>query len=72
MSKDKSKVLAYPAANDNPVLSPAEVAENEKRVRGEACAQEINAVLAKFGCQFSPVVVIANGKIETQINIVAG
>ncbi len=71
MKRYPPKNLARPIDRAAAPLSPAELAENEKRVRGELCAREINALLDKFGCRFSPVMVIADGKIEMQINIVS-
>lgn len=70
MNKEKSKILVSPNGAE-PTLTPAELAALEKQERSQACAEEINAVLAKFGCRFSPVVILTEGRFEVQVNIVA-
>ena len=36
----------------------------------QACQNEINAVLSKYGCRMQPVTVIRDGKFSTTIEIV--
>lgn len=63
----KTKIPAQPKL----ALTLEEQMEQDRERRAVACTNEINAVLKKWNCQFSPITTIEAGGIMTQVRVVA-
>lgn len=59
------------AENPQPPENIELLAERERAKRVQQCATEINALLEKYRCEFSPITVITRGEIRTQVQIVS-